>query len=137
MGQRNVMKRSTSVRILLASAVVALLLFAGVAIVAPPEADAWAWSPTVTMNGTATHAGGWAGSGWLYYRASNGECGYAWLGSGTLYGKPYSFTLNRVPVGGSVWVSISAGGAGWSHCDGFGVSRPASGTSGTRNLYWN
>ena len=121
------------IRLLVAGALLALALAGAVAFSAP-EAEAWAWSPTVTMKGSATHMGG--APTWLYYRASNGECGWAWLGSGTLYGKPYSFTLNRVPFGSSTYVTISAGGAGWQHCDGFGVSRPASGTVGTRNLYW-
>lgn len=135
MGRQMVMKRGASIRLVAACVIASLLLFAVVALVATPEAEAWSWSSTVTMNGSATHAGGWAGSGWLFYRTSQGECGYAWLGSGTLYGKPYSFTLRSVPFGGT-WVCISAGGAGWSHSDGFRVLRPAFGTSGTRNLYW-
>jgi hypothetical protein len=99
-------------------------------------AHAWAWDSNVTLQGHIS-CPAWGGPfdhvNWMYVQGNTGDAGWAWLGGG--YNSPYSFAMHHVP-GGSEYVIVSYGcSASGSHSTGFGVSRPAVGTSATRNIY--
>ncbi len=96
-------------------------------LVAPLQAGAWAWSPTVTLQGTADCK--LAKATWVWVEASNGERGWATNGTGR-----YSFTFRNVPTSG-MRVTVNFGSNGRNCSTSFGVNRPSTGTSATRNVY--
>lgn len=119
----------------LAAAFVAVALLLGVFSVTADSkrADAWSWDPHVTLQGKATCSvlpGGTLNG--MYIRGSNGEAGWARLGSGTV-SKPYSFDFWRVPTYTmTVWVTVYCSYGSYSTS--FGLNRPAWGTAAGRNI---
>lgn len=99
-------------------------------------ANAWTWSPTVQLNGKI--GCNYATSNtvkWAWVAASDGESGWASLGSGGMT-RPYSFTFHRAP--GSMSVTVNWGcSIDGNHSTSFAVYRPNVGTTATRNIcYW-
>jgi len=124
-------------KMLALAALVVVLAGIGVGFAPAEKAHAWSWDPKVTLQGkvgcnystTNTPQG-------LYLRGTNGEAGYAWLGSGGTT-KPYSYTFTRVPSGGmTVTASWRCSGSG-NYSTSFSLSRPSWGTTATRNIcHW-
>ena len=106
--------------------IAASIALAGGLALAPTPAGAWAWSPNVTLQGTSVCRS--VKTGWVWVQASNGESGWATNGTGN-----YRFNFTRVPTSGmSVTVNF---GNGNNRCStSFGVNRPTTGTSATRNV---
>jgi hypothetical protein len=99
----------------------------GAAAISAQPASAWAWSGSVTLQGTS-----WCGAGnnstWVWVSASNGEQGWATNGTGR-----YKFDFKNIPTSGTT-VTVTYGNRGFNCKDTFGVQRPTVGTSATRNL---
>ncbi|MEV4411371.1 hypothetical protein [Catellatospora sp. NPDC049609] len=112
------------------------MLLAGVA-VAPAPASAWAWDPKVTLNGkigcnyATTNTVTWA---WI--EGSNGESGWATL-SGSGMTRPYFFDFYHVPTS-TMTVTVKWGcSTDGEHKTSFGLNRPSTGKTATRNIcYW-
>lgn len=100
----------------------------GLAATDAAPASAWAWSGSVTLQGSSM-CGALNPTTWVWVSASNGESGWATAGSGR-----YSFNFKRVPTSGMT-VRVNYGNSTFKCTDSFGVNRPAVGTSATRNLY--
>ena len=79
-------------------AAIAIGLAAGPMIVTTAPAYAWSWSSQVTLTGTVKviYHPGITG---VYVSGSDGEKGWASLGSGNGYSRAYSFKFNNVPGG--------------------------------------
>lgn len=117
------------------AALVAIALLLGIfgAVAQQDRADAWAWDPHVTLQGKATCSilpGGTLNG--IYVRGSNGEGGWARLGSGSA-SKPYAFDFWRVPTY-TMTVYATVYCSGGSYSTSFGLNRPSWGTSATRNI---
>ena len=104
----------------------------------PTPASAWAWDPNVTLNGkvgcnyATTNTVTWA---WI--EASNGERGWANLGSGGMT-RPYYFDFHNVPSSGMTvtfkWGCSTFG----EYSTSFGLNRPSTGKTVTRNIcHWS
>jgi hypothetical protein len=104
-----------------------LLLVSTAGAMAAPSAGAWSWDPKVTLQGTSTCAG--RGSTWVWVEGSNGERGWATNGTGR-----YRFNFTRVPAGG-ITVRVNYGNSTFKCTASFGLKRPATGTTATRNVY--
>ena len=115
--------RRLGLRAILAS----VTLIGTFAFIAPTHAGAWAWSPSVTLQGSSICAA--SATTWVWVEASNGEHGWATAGSGR-----YRFDFKHVPTSG-VTVRANYGNSTFRCTDSFGLKRPAWGTSATRNLY--
>ena len=107
--------------------VASVVAFTALAVAAPSQAHAWAWSPSVTLQGSSICAG--RGTTWVWVEASNGERGWATYGTGN-----YRFNFTRVPTSG-ITVRVNYGNSTFKCTDSFGVQRPAVGTTATRNVY--
>ena len=129
-------RRSTRASLML---VVALLVatLAGFA-ATPQKADAYAWDSHVRLQGRigCTYAASNTVK-WAWVSASNGESGWASLGSGGMT-RGYSFQFNRVPTS-TMSVTVTWGcSIDGQHRTSFGVNRPTAGTAATRNIcYWS
>jgi hypothetical protein len=110
-----------------AAIVLALTAAVGTGAVTASAANAWAWSGSVTLQGTSLC--GASRTTWVWVSASNGEAGWATNGSGN-----YKFNFTRVPSSG-MSVTVYYGNSTFSCHDTFGVQRPAFGTTATRNVY--
>jgi len=106
---------------------VALLLAPAALVLDATPAGAWAWNPNVTLQGTS-HCGS-SPTTWVWVQASNGERGWATNGRGR-----YRFSFKRVPFGGTT-VKVNYGNGTFRCTDSFGLKRPATGTSATRNVF--
>lgn len=113
-------------RRIILSLVTTALLTGTFAAVAPSSAGAWAWDPTVTLQGQAICAS--SGATWVWVEASNGERGWATNGRGN-----YRFTFRHVPTRGMT-VRVNYGNGTFSCTDSFGVNRPTTGTTATRHV---
>ncbi len=105
----------------------AALALLGAFFVAPQPANATAWNPRVTLQGTSSCS--IRGTSWVWVEASNGERGWATNGTGR-----YRFTFTRVPTSGMT-VTIKYGNSIASCHDRIGLNRPTVGTSATVNVY--
>ena len=116
--------KTRRIRALLAAAIVAAAALLAPLLTATP-AQAWPWSSTVKVWGTASKCGPSAGNGWMYYQTDAGERGWANLynGSGS-----FTFQLNRVPSSGSL-VTLKWGVGSCSAVKYFVISRPTYGDS--------
>ena len=111
-----------------------LLTAAAVAapIAAAAPAQAWAWSPQVTLTGTVKvdfHPGITG----VYVNGSDGEHGWATI-SGGQYSSSYYFKFYNVPGGSGInvtWTVYTNNGTFSNH---FGVARPATGANAVRDL---
>jgi hypothetical protein len=81
----------------LRAAVAALILVAGVFVLAAPKADAWAWDPHVQVLGSVGKCGPSATAGWGWFQSSSGESGWMTWGPGSTF----SFKLSKVPTSGA------------------------------------
>ena len=118
---------------ILARTAIAAALAAGPMLATTVPAHAWAWSSQVTLTGTvksATHGAIQR----VYVSGSDGEKGWATLGSGT-YSRSYSFKFYNVPGGVGIpkvnWTVDTSIGSFGNH---FGVARPATGANAVRDL---
>lgn len=91
-----------------------------------PSASAWAWDPSVTLQGRAIACS--SNATWVWVQASNGEAGWA-----TQSGGNYRFNFRRVPTSG-MSVTVRFGNNLCSRSTSFGLNRPAIGTTATRNV---
>ena len=110
---------------------------AGLAVATAEPAGAWAWSPTISLSGTASCpysvtnvvTGVWIHGG-------DGEQGWASLGASGM-NRHYTFTFNHWPSGGgqrvSYWFGCSSGIGNKSGS--FGLARPAVGSGVVINLH--
>ena len=89
-------------------------------------AGAWAWDPTVALSGRAIACS--RPATWVWVEASNGERGWA-----TQPGGNYSFRFTRVPTSGMT-VRVNFGNGACNRSTSFGVNRPSTGISSTRNV---
>lgn len=119
-------------------AAMGLVLLLGALVGSPAPADAWAWDPHVTLNGkigctysSSNHVQ------WAWIEATNGERGWAWLGSGGMT-RPYAFDFWKVPTS-TIYVTVTWGcSVDGQHKTTFGLNRPSNGTTATRNVcYWS
>ncbi len=94
--------------------------------VAPKQADAWAWNPTVNLKGRAIACS--SSATWVWIEGGNGERGWA-----TQPGGNYHFRFNRVPSSG-MNVTVKFGNRVCTKQTTFRVNRPAVGTTATRNV---
>jgi hypothetical protein len=101
-------------------------------------AQAWPWSPSVTLNGRIGCTYATSNTvGWAWVSASDGESGWASLGSGGMT-RSYSFAFSRVPTS-TMSVTVKWGcTTDGQHSTTFGVNRPSTGTTATRDIcYWS
>ncbi|MCX4692737.1 hypothetical protein [Streptomyces sp. NBC_01408] len=101
-------------------------------------AQAWPNSGSVLLNGRIGCNYSTSNTvKWAWVSASNGESGWASLGSGGMT-RSYKFQFNRVPTS-TMTVTVKWGCAtDGEHSTRFGVNRPATGTTATRNIcYWS
>ncbi len=89
-------------------------------------AGAYAWNPTVTLQGSARC--NFTKTTWVWVEGSNGERGWATNGTGG-----YRFTFKRVPTSGMT-VRVNFGQRNSNCTAKFGLNRPTVGTSATRNV---
>jgi hypothetical protein len=125
-------------RLQLVTVLVTVLAVVGLSLATASPAHAWAWSGTVTLNGKVgcTYATKNAVQ-WAWVQGSNGEAGWARLGSGGMT-RPYSFTFKRAPSS-TMTVTVNWGcSIDGGHSTSFGLNRPTAGTTTTRNIcYWS
>jgi hypothetical protein len=129
-------RRSMFRRIIMQSAI-ALGLAAGPMAAFTIPAHAWAWDSTVTLGGKAECNYSTSNTvRWAWVSGSDGESGWASLGSGGM-DRPYSFTFHHVPSNGMT-ITVNWGCAiDGSHSTSFGLKRPTVGEGATRNVcYW-
>ncbi|MFE9632421.1 hypothetical protein [Streptomyces sp. NPDC006463] len=129
------MNRSLRLKAVLSAAVLAATALVPLA---ATSAQAWPTSGSVRLQGKI--GCNYAASNtvkWAWVSGSNGESGWAALGSGGMT-RPYSFQFNRVPTS-TMTVTVKWGCAtDGEHSTQFGLNRPATGTTATRNIcYWS
>lgn len=114
-------------------AAIAIGLAAGPMIVTTAPAYAWSWSSQVTLTGTVKviYHPGITG---VYVSGSDGEKGWASLGSGNGYSRAYSFKFNNVPGGSGITVNWTVYTSNGNFSNHFGVARPATGANAVRDL---
>lgn len=112
---------------------IAIGLVAGPLVAASVPAQAWSWSSQVTLTGTVKviYHPGITG---VYVSGSDGEHGWASLGSGNGYSRAYSFKFYNVPGGSGIWVNWTVYTNNGSFSNGFGVARPSTGANAVRDL---
>ena len=111
----------------LAGLALAAATLTGFAAADATPASAWAWNPSVTLQGSSICAA--SATTWVWVSASNGEAGWATAGRGH-----YSFTFKSVPTKGMT-VRVNYGNSTFKCTDSFGLNRPTIGTSATRDVY--
>lgn len=131
-----VMTNTTTHRIsrLFAIALLALGSVVGMTATSSSPTKAWAWDPNVVLNGRVT-CSPFIGTtpNWMWVSASNGEAGWAAL-SGSGVTRSYSFRFRRVPTS-TMTVRVEYGCSNGSRSvTSFGLNRPASGITATRNI---
>ncbi len=125
------LRRASKARVVLAVAMVTFMSMLGGLMASAQPASAWAWDSHVLLNGRAACGAGLQIKS-LYIQGANGEAGYASLGTGT-YTRAYSFQFNRVPTS-TMNVTATANCSGTTYRTSFGLNRPSTGTTATRNL---
>lgn len=112
-------------------AALVLAITAPVTLAAAP-AQAWPWSPQVTLTGTVKviYHPGITG---VYVSGSDGEQGWATISGGT-YSSSYYFKFYHVPTGSGIHVNWTVYTNNGNFSNGFGVARPATGANAVRDL---
>lgn len=135
-------------------ALVALIAAVTVAVLPATPASAWPWDSHVHVSGHID-CGSIDNAQWMWWWTSNGESGWANLSAWTgisrwvwpirefraITVKTYNLDLWNVPNSGTTLSYTIGCGNQWlgftgQFTQGFGVQRPAIGTSATRHICW-